>query len=131
MNTSALHVLIVDDENSVRINLATFLEDEGFIVHAAATAEETLHIAATEKIDVSIIDLRLPDMDGETLILNLYTLQPETKFLIHTGSPDYALSKKLSVIGINSWQVFIKPLKDMNVLVQAIEYLKERKGVQP
>lgn len=128
MNDSKLRVLTVGDEESVRINLATFLEDEGCIVHAAATAEEALRIVATETVDAGIIDVRLPGMDGETLILNLYKLQPKIKFLIHTGSPNYAPSKKLFDIGIGPRQVFIKPLKDMNVLVQAIEYLTGRKG---
>ncbi len=107
-------VMIVEDEESVRMNLTAFLEDEGFVVHAVNTAEDALDILSAEKIDAGIIDLRLPGMDGNTLILKAHELQPDMKFVIHTGSMEYMLPRKLLNIGIGPHQVFVKPLLDMN-----------------
>ena len=123
MNATNLRVLIVDDDESVLMNLSVFLEDEGFIVHGANTAEEALPILSAEKIDAGIIDLRLPGMDGNSLILKAHELQPHTKFVIHTGLMGYTLPRELLDIGIGSEQVFVKPLSDMNVLVRAIKKL--------
>jgi serine/threonine protein kinase len=124
-------VIIVEDEESVRMNLAAFLEDDGFVVHAASTAEDALDILSTEKIDAGIIDLRLPGMDGNTLILKAHQLQPDMKFVIHTGSMEYTLPRKLLNIGIGPQQVFVKPLLDMDLLVRAIKNLTGKKTVQP
>jgi serine/threonine protein kinase len=124
-------VIIVDDEESIRTNLAAFLEDEGFMVDAAATAEDALHILATKKIDFGIIDLRLPNMDGNTLILKAHELQPDMKFVVHTGSMDYTLPRKLLNIGIGPQQIFVKPLLDMNLLVRAIKNLTGKKKNPP
>ena len=123
--------LLVEDEESVRMNLTVFLEDEGFVVHAANTAEDALDILSTEKIDAGIIDLRLSGMDGNTLILKAHELQPDMKFVIHTGSMEYMLPRKLLNIGIGPQQVFVKPLLDMNLLVRAIKNLTGKKTVQP
>ena len=123
MNDSELRVLIVDDDESVLMNLSAFFEDEGFIVHAAATAEEALRILSAEKIDAGIMNLRLPGMDGNSLILKAHELQPHMKFVIHTGLIGYTLPRELLDIGIDSQQIFVKPLSDMNVLARAIKNL--------
>ena len=53
------------------------------------------------------------------------------KFVIHTGSMEYTLPRKLLNIGIGPQQVFVKPLLDMNLLVRAIKNLTGKKTVQP
>ncbi len=128
MSVSGLRVMIVDDDDNVCMNLAAFFEDEGCIVHAAATAEEALDISAVENIDAGIIDIRLPGMDGNALILRAHELRPDMNLLIHTGSTGYTLPRELLDIGIDPRQVFIKPLKDMKILVEAIETLIAKKG---
>jgi serine/threonine protein kinase len=124
-------VIIVEDEESVRMNLLAFLEDEGFIAYEAATAEEALDILSAKRVDAGVIDLRLPNMDGKTLILKAHELQPDMKFVIYTGSLGYILPRDLLNLGISHQQVFFKPLSDMNVLVQTIKNLIGRKEDNP
>ena len=112
MNASGLRVIIVEDDEGVRMNLAAFFEDDGFIVHTAATAEEALGIVAAERIDAGIIDVRLPGMDGNALILKAHELKPDMKFVIHTGSTGYTLPFEFLDIGISPQHVFIKPLSN-------------------
>jgi hypothetical protein len=50
------------------------------------------------------------------------------KFVIHTGSMDYVLPRRILNIGIGPKQVFIKPLLDMNLLVRAIKNLTTEKN---
>jgi CheY-like chemotaxis protein len=127
MDISNIKVLVVDDEIAVCSNVAAFLEDEGFRVFSAVSGEEALDILLKQKIDVAIIDMRLPGIDGDMLIVKAHELQPLLKFLIHTGSINYSISSSLEEIGIRTEQVFRKPLMDMGVLTKGILKLLEGK----
>lgn len=116
-------ILVVDDEASVRNSLAGFLEDCGCTVAMAASAEEALTMLAHTPFDVAIVDLRLPDMNGDALILEAHGWQPSLRFLIHTGSVSFHLSDELHQIGISQAQIFLKPIADLNLLVQGIDRL--------
>jgi CheY-like chemotaxis protein len=120
MDISNIKVLVVDDEGVVCSNVAAFLEDEGFTVFSAASGEEALDLLLKQKMDVAIIDMRLPGIDGDTLILKAHEIQPVLKFLIHTGSTNYSVSKSLEEIGVMNEHVFLKPLWDMSVLTKGI-----------
>jgi len=123
MNIPIPKVMIVDDEDGVRRTLTLFLEDHGFEILAASNAEEALTIARGQTINVVITDIRLPDMDGEVLIQELYKIQPSIKFLIHTGSPDYFPPQALEDLGISSKNIFVKPTEDMKSFVKAVANL--------
>jgi two-component system KDP operon response regulator KdpE len=58
------HVLVIDDEPQMQRALRTILSAHTYRVSTAASGEEGLALAATEKPDVIILDLGLPDMDG-------------------------------------------------------------------
>ncbi|HEY8362069.1 MAG TPA: response regulator transcription factor [Tissierellaceae bacterium] len=57
-------VLIVEDESSIRKFVKINLENNGFKVFEAETGEEGLSIARNEKIDIAILDIMLPGIDG-------------------------------------------------------------------
>lgn len=123
MNPSDIKTLVVDDEFVVRNNLAAYFEDEGFTVFSAASGEEALALMAEQDFDIGIIDMRLPGIDGNALILKAHDIQPRMKFLIHTGSTNYHLPKSLTAIGMAPKQVFQKPLADLSVLTRAMKQL--------
>jgi len=122
MNESFINVMIVDDEESIRLNLEVFLEDEDFNIYIASDGAEALKVADETTIDLGIIDMRLPDMDGQALILELNAKFPEMKFLIHTGSIDYILPKQLSALGIKKEDILHKPVNDMDALAATIKH---------
>ena len=125
MNMSEIKILVVDDENVVCSNVIAFLEDEGFTVFSATSGEEALNLLHTRDVDVGIIDMRLPGIDGNTFIMRAHEMKPIMKFLIHTGSTNYSLPTSLVDLGISPNQVFRKPLLDMGMLVSAIHRLIE------
>lgn len=57
-------VLLIEDDDRIRLSLAMALEDEGYTAHAAATAEEGLEMQRRQPVDTVLIDLMLPGMDG-------------------------------------------------------------------
>src|SRR5512133_3516441 len=114
-----LHILIVDDEVMIRECMTAFLEDEGLIVHTAASAEEALTSIAGLQPDVCITDLRLPGMNGELFIQKACELCPKTHFMIHTGSA-YVLPKELRALGMDAGDVLLKPVHDLALLAERI-----------
>ena len=116
-------VLIVDDEPSIRRSLAAYLEDRGYYVSCAASAEEALKILEENAIEVAVVDLRLPAMSGDVLVARSLEKRPGLRFIIHTGSVDYHLTEELGRLGVKSEHVFFKPLIDLTPLLDAIDEL--------
>jgi len=127
-DNSKIRVLVVDDEPPIRSSLEGFLNDQDFIVSSAETAEEALEILNVMEFDVVIVDLRLPGMSGESLILRAHEIKPSMCYLIHTGSMGYRISKELEFIGLREEHVFMKPLSNLGILVDAILNLVQDKG---
>ncbi len=67
----AVHILVVEDEEPIRRFLVTTLEAEGHQVYEAANARDGETLAGNRRIDVCLIDLGLPDLDGVELIKRL------------------------------------------------------------
>lgn len=116
-------VLIVDDEEMIRINLECFLEDEGFTVFSADSGEAALKFLSEHPCDIAVVDMRLPGIDGNSVILKAHRLYPNMRFLIHTGSSEYSLPDSLLSVGLKAEHILLKPLADMQVLLHAIETL--------
>src|SRR4051812_40032173 len=64
-------VLIIDDELQIRRLLRQALESHGYVVHEAETGEQGLTEVAFRRPDIIILDLGLPDMDGEQVLHRL------------------------------------------------------------
>ncbi len=118
-----MRILVVDDEQMGRENLVDYLEDEGLDVISVGSAEEALTLMKTEKADIAIVDMRLPVMHGNDLIINLKELHPDMDFIIHTGSVDYAVPPDVRTYGISSDNVLLKPVADMDMFLQKIRSL--------
>ena len=67
MNQSAT-ILVIDDEPQIRKFLRISLVSQGYIVHEAATGTEGLSQAALKQPDLLVLDLGLPDMDGQQVL---------------------------------------------------------------
>ncbi len=118
-----VRILIVDDEPFVRDSLAEFLEDYNFHVSRASSGEEALELLSGGEFHVAIVDLRLPGMSGDMLIVNAHKKRPAMRFLIHTGSEDYRLPAELEEIGISEAHLFYKPVTDLHLFIESIEKL--------
>src|SRR5262245_35657603 len=58
------HILVVDDEPSLRLLVCMFLESEGYVVETAASGDEALRVLHDRRPDVLLLDLMMPGMDG-------------------------------------------------------------------
>lgn len=116
IDSSKIRLLLIDDDKAIQRNLVLFLEDEGMQVTAALSGEEGIDILKSHVFDVAIVDMRLPGMDGNEFIFKAYSFWPEMKYVIHTGSVDYVLSRQMEKIGLKKEDIFLKPVEDMSQL---------------
>ena len=78
-------LLIVDDEKSMREFLAIVLRKEGYYVAAAADGEEALRLIEHEIFDLVMSDVRMPGMDGLSLLKAIKQISPRTVVLMVTA----------------------------------------------
>lgn len=120
MNIMLPKVLVVDDEAGLLLSLVAFLEDENFDVQGASSGEDALEILNEHTIDVVIVDMRLPGIDGNEVILRAKKDGIKAKFIIHTGSTDYQLPLELKQLGFKQEHIFLKPLDNLQHLSDAV-----------
>jgi DNA-binding NtrC family response regulator len=79
------HILIVDDELSVRDSLSRWFEEDGFDVGSASGAAEALKRMQEKKWDILLLDIRMPGMDGMELQQRLNQLDPSVTVIFITA----------------------------------------------
>src|SRR5262245_8149131 len=83
--TARTTLLIVDDDPVALALLAEVLTGDGYAVRAASGGAACLDIAAREAIDLAIVDLRMPDMDGLEVVRRLRATRPGLPIIILTA----------------------------------------------
>jgi two-component system response regulator PilR (NtrC family) len=78
-------ILIVDDERSMREFLGIYLRREGYRIEAAAGGNEAIASIKARAFDVIITDLRMPDVDGLTILAEAKRTRPDTEVIVVTA----------------------------------------------
>ena len=63
----ATHILVVDDETAIADLVEVYLKNEGFTIHKFYNASDALACVRTTRLNLAVLDVMLPDMDGFTL----------------------------------------------------------------
>jgi DNA-binding NtrC family response regulator len=71
-----LAILVVDDEEAMRVSMAAWLEKNGHHVEMAASGEEALAILEHKPCDLVLLDIKMPGMDGHELLRQVKTRHP-------------------------------------------------------
>ncbi len=92
MHTPLTPLLLVDDEEGIRIVLSLLLDDMGYKVYTAANGTEALALFQAHPCPIIITDVRMPGMDGMELLRQIKTDSPQTEVLMLTGHGDMDLA---------------------------------------
>ena len=107
-------VLWIDDEKSPSDADIQLLEHEGFRIECAITATEGLALARNRNYQAILLDLRLPDIPGLSVLASLRAEKISTPVLVVTGFGDFESARvagQLGVAGFQSKPVFVDDLK--------------------
>jgi DNA-binding response OmpR family regulator len=103
-------VLVVDDDDAVRVMVQEGLQRDGFEVVAASNVSDALRHIATEKFDVLLSDLHMPLAgDGFTLVSAMRHTHPEALTVLLSGYP--ALSEAMAAILSQADEILVKPFQ--------------------
>ena len=99
--TSAIRVLIVDDNPTMVKLIASFLNDpQSFATTGCTSISRTLELVETEEFDVVITDLVMPELTGLELIARIRDIQPACRTIVVTGYPAEEHLQRMLELGV-------------------------------
>jgi len=101
-------VLIVDDDDDIRANLADILEDMGYVTRTAADGTEAIRLVRENRHDVALVDYKMPGMDGLTLYHSIRQIRPEMATFLVTGFAEAGVTE--AALGAGIVHVIDKPV---------------------
>jgi two-component system, OmpR family, KDP operon response regulator KdpE len=123
MSESRPVVLVVDDELQIRRFLRTGFEMEQFSVLEAATAEEGLRAATLQPVDLLVVDLELPDLDGSEIVERLRTWSTVPIIVLSVRSSE---AEKVRVLELGADDYVVKPFGMAELLARARAALRRQ-----
>ena len=109
-------ILIVEDETVLRESLAELLTSEGYEVLQAADGKAAYELVLQQPVDLVLSDIRMPEMDGMTLLAHLRKVAPQTPVIMITayGTVDSAVA----AMRAGACDYLLKPVQFDDVLLQ-------------
>jgi two-component system response regulator AtoC len=111
-------VLIVEDEEVLARNMATYLARQGFEVETAGSAEQALVGLAEFRPDVVVLDVNLPGMDGMQLLARLRERDPSTAVIMVTGHGHVEMAVEAMKAGVLDFLTKPVPLAKLRLLLE-------------
>ena len=93
-------ILVIDDEQGIRDLLDTLLQRKGYDVVLAASGQKGLELLRREQPDVIVLDLKMPGMDGLTVLQQIRSFDPKKPVIILTGAGTPETEQKVRALGV-------------------------------
>src|SRR5262244_3455642 len=119
------HILIVDDEAGIRESLTSILSDEGYHVESAESAEEALERAAAGDLEVILLDVWLPGMDGLEALGRLQALPRPPAVIMISGHGNIETAVRATKLG--AFDFVEKPLSLEKITVLVRNAVQQRR----
>ena len=131
-NNPGIHILVVEDEDSVRDIVTQVLEGEGHKVTAVESAEEAQNIvfdsALNEPIQLVLSDIRLGGMDGIELLDYIKSVKPELEVVMMTS---YAsLETSIKAIRKGAFDYLLKPFESLDMISEMVNRVIDKLRVE-
>lgn len=119
------HILIIDDEASLRKTLARVLQQAGFEVTTAETAEQGLDFLRTTAFNLIFTDLRMPGMQGLEALKYIQANYPNLPVVLFTAQPD--VNSAVEGMRFGATDYLVKPLKPEVIIERARKILARQR----
>ena len=120
-------ILVVDDENGVRQSFNMVLKDK-YNVLLAETGQEAMDIFIKNSVDLILLDILLPDIDGLDLLSKLVETDPNTEIIMVTAVNE--IQSAVKAIKLGAYEYIIKPFVVDDVLTVICRALEKRRLVK-
>ncbi|BDX39075.1 sigma-54-dependent Fis family transcriptional regulator [Tenuifilaceae bacterium CYCD] len=113
-----LKILVLDDEKVFREEIREFLEGDGFTVLLSSKPSEAFSVLSENEVDILILDLRLPEMDGLEVLKQVKIQYPDIEVIMITGHGD--MDAVIQAMRHGAVEFFPKPFRllDMRAAIQ-------------
>lgn len=116
-------VLLVDDEENIRVQMAAFLRSNHYQVEVAQNGVEALQLQQERPCRIALLDYRMPDMDGLTLARRLLEQHPQLVVLMMTAYG--AVDTAVEAIKAGLHEFLLKPVRAEQLLAK-LEFISEK-----
>ena len=120
-------LLVIDDDTIVRQSLAAYLEDSGFNVHQESDGRSAMAWFKLHQPDVVLTDLRMPEVDGLTILEAVRQSNPETAVIVISGMG--VVGDVVKALQLGAADYLLKPIVDMEVLAHSVNRALERRDL--
>ncbi len=124
MDTTS-NILIVDDEEVVRLSHLRTLNSDHYNAVAVLNGKQALRAMEQRAFDVVLLDLRMPDMDGLSVLKAIKRRWPESQVIIITGYPSIDTAKE--AVRLGAYDYLAKPVGPDEVIKTATAAIMEKK----
>jgi len=111
--SSAIDLLVVDDDSEFRETLVSRFTRTGFAVQSAGNGEEALGLAERRNFDVAVFDMMMPGMSGLELLKRFKESHPECEVILLTGQGSIETAVEAMKLGAYDYLQKPFPLKDL------------------
>src|SRR6266545_1875382 len=111
-------VLVVDDERNIQLTLSRALSMEGYAVEVAGGGREALEKILALPVDVVVMDVRMPDLDGLSVMEKARETRPELPFVVMSGHG--SLETVRSAFKQGAFDYLEKPITEKDKLLVAV-----------
>ncbi len=112
-------VLVVDDEKNIQVTLSRALSMAGYAVEAAGGGREALEKIAALPVDVVVMDVRMPDLDGLAVLEKARETRPELPVVIMSGHG--SIETVRSAFKLGAFDYLEKPITEKDKLLVAVK----------
>jgi two-component system, NtrC family, nitrogen regulation response regulator NtrX len=123
--TTRPHLLVVDDEAGIRESLSSILADEGYHVESASSAEEALERASGGDIEVVLLDVWLPGIDGLEALSRLQASPRPPAVIMISGHGTIETAVRATKLG--AFDFIEKPLSLEKIIVLVRNAIQQRR----
>jgi DNA-binding NtrC family response regulator len=116
-------ILLVDDDQLVRIAIQKLLTNNNYHVTTAKNGEQALELLATNHYNLILTDLIMDTVDGIQVLKKSKQLHPDTKVIIFTGCGEKASVQRAEKAGVD--RILVKPCKNQYILSEIELCLKK------
>ncbi|MCJ1908168.1 response regulator [Planococcus ruber] len=113
-------ILIVDDQMGIRLLLNEVFKKEGYDTLTAANGNQALQTAGEKQLDIVLLDMKIPGMDGIEILKNLKQIQPDVQVIMMTAYGELDLIEESITNGASCY--FTKPF-DVFEIREAVKQL--------